>query len=102
MTAFRRRRGRIKRSDLFEEYKRYCEENERVIYKKNIFFSNLREKGFEEVKVKGIMYFVGIELKSDFIQVDENEQQTLPFPRCRKGAAGAIGGSKGGKNRNLC
>ena len=73
--------GRIKRSDLFEEYKRYCEENERVIYKKNIFFSNLREKGFEEVKVKGIMYFVGIELKSDFIQVDENEQQTLPFPQ---------------------
>lgn len=73
--------GRIKRSDLFEEYRRYCEENERVIYKKNIFFSNLREKGFEEVKVKGIMYFVGIELKSDFIQVDENEQQTLPFPQ---------------------
>lgn len=73
--------GRIKRSDLFEEYKRYCEENERVIYKKNIFFSNLREKGFEETKIRGIVYFMGIELKSEFIRIDENEQQSLPFPQ---------------------
>lgn len=71
--------GRIKRSDLFEEYKQYCGENERVIYKKNIFFSNLREKGFEEVKVKGIIYFTGLEIKSEFIRVNENEQQALPF-----------------------
>ncbi len=63
-------KGRVKRSELFEAYKRYCEENERVIYKKNIFFGNLREKGFEETKWNGTMYFKGVKLCIDFMEPD--------------------------------
>lgn len=71
--------SRIKRSDIFEAYKHYCEENERVIYKKNIFFSNLREKGYEEKKISGIFYFMGLDVRSEFMEVTEEEQQRLPF-----------------------
>lgn len=43
-----------------------------MIYKKNIFFSNLREKGFEETKIRGIVYFMGIDLRERGIDIDED------------------------------
>lgn len=75
----RKKGSRIKRSDIFEQYRKYCEENERIVYKKNIFFTNLREKGIEERKVGGIFYFMDIDLISDFEPVDGEGQQRLPF-----------------------
>lgn len=50
-----------------------------MIYKKNIFFSNLREKGYEEKKIGGIFYFMGLDVRSEFMEVTEEEQQRLPF-----------------------
>jgi len=71
--------SRIKRSIVFDAYKDYCEENERVVYKKSIFFANLKEKGYEEVKTGGIYYIKGIDLRAEFMELTKEEQMTLPF-----------------------
>ncbi|MBQ8640415.1 MAG: DNA primase [Lachnospiraceae bacterium] len=74
---------RTQRGVLFEAYRKYCEENERVSYKKRQFFTSLEERRFQVVKIRGEHYFQGIILREkgegEFLPVEEYGQTTLPF-----------------------
>lgn len=49
----------IERSKLYNSYKSYCEENERIPLKQNGFYTALRTKRFEETK-RGVEGFKGL------------------------------------------
>jgi phage/plasmid primase, P4 family, C-terminal domain len=70
--------GKIKKDIFFERYKEYCEENERTIYKKTIFYGNVKEKGIQEKIIKGTRYFSGVVfLDEEFMPVDKSTK--IPF-----------------------
>lgn len=72
---------RVSRSTLYNAYTVYCEEYERMRYKKRQFFSSVEEKGFPTVKVTGYVCFDGLVLSSE--DVDEEDytplQEEIPF-----------------------
>lgn len=72
--------SRIKRSEFFQEYLRYCEENERLPYKKHIFFKNLKRKGIEPRKA-GEYFFMGMAFKKNLETGFEPvcQQREIPF-----------------------
>ena len=55
----------MSRSELFEEYKRYCEESDRTAQSKNGFYRTMRAKNFSEVVVHGQHCFKVSRNKSD-------------------------------------
>lgn len=74
---------RIIRGTLYEAYKAYCDENDRVCYKKRQFFNSLEERRIQTVKIRGEYYFDGIALREKeeegFLPVEEFTQEDLPF-----------------------
>lgn len=66
----------VKASDLYEEYQKYCNDNDRTALTRHGFNKNLRNKGYETKKIKGYPYYKGLDFKSDFIPVDSVK---LPF-----------------------
>ena len=68
--------SKVERGRFYEEYGRYCEENERQSLTRNGFFKNLRNKGFVEVKSNNGRFFKGLAFQEDeFLEV----QSELPF-----------------------
>ncbi|MCD8073748.1 MAG: phage/plasmid primase, P4 family [Lachnospiraceae bacterium] len=55
--------GRIERKLLYDAYVNYCIKNGWTDVSNKTFFSNLRGKGYSEVKVNGIMYFKNVCVK---------------------------------------
>lgn len=70
--------SRIRRSRFYEEYKKYCEENERIQYKKSIFFKNIAGKGYMVAKTGGEYYVMDVDfLSGDFEPAGIQEE--IPF-----------------------
>ena len=67
---------RVERGRFYENYGRYCEENERQALTKNGFYKNLRNKGYTEIKCKGKRFFKGLAYKEGEF---EPVQEELPF-----------------------
>jgi len=68
---------KVSREDFFEEYKAYCEKEERQPLTRNNLYKNLRAKGYTETKDRTARYFIGIGFKSDrFMAADEKD---IPF-----------------------
>lgn len=53
----------IERVKLYQEYEKYCLDNERQALSRNGFYKNLRNKGVSEVKRSGTRYFKGLKFK---------------------------------------
>lgn len=75
---------RILRGALYDAYRAYCEENERICYKKRQFFNALEERGLLVAKIQGDYYIDRIALREKgeegtFLPVEEYEQGELPF-----------------------
>lgn len=59
---------RVNRTNLYNAYIVYCQENERMGCKKRQFFTGIEEKGYVLVKVQGIFYFRGLVLSDQDVQ----------------------------------
>lgn len=72
---------RVSRSTLYNAYTAYCEEYERMRYKKRQFFSSVEEKGFPTVKVTGYVCFDGLVLSSEDVDKEDYTpvQEEIPF-----------------------
>lgn len=69
---------KIRRSRFYQEYSRYCEENERAQYKKSIFFKNIAGKGYTVAKTGGEYYVMDVDfLSGDFEPA--GAQEKIPF-----------------------
>lgn len=69
---------RIRRSSFYNEYRKYCEENERIQYKKSIFFKNIAGKGYTIAKTGGEYYVMDAEfISGDFEPA--GIQEKIPF-----------------------
>ncbi len=55
---------KVKRSDLSRQYRMACREDHGPSISKQQFNASMRNHGFEERKINGIWYFIGVELKS--------------------------------------
>lgn len=70
--------GRIERGKLYNEYMKYCSENERSPLSNTGFYRNLRNKGYKEAKIRGVRYFNGFKFNNtDFESLQETEQETI-------------------------
>lgn len=81
----------MERTGAFENFKKYCEEEERQALTRNGFFKALRTKNYTEAKIKGYYYFKGINLSQncplntektapdEFMQVSKEDLEKLPF-----------------------
>lgn len=79
---------RTERTAAYEDFKKYCEKEERQALTRNGFFKALRTKNFSEVKGKNERFFGGISIekvpidaeKSDgFMRITEEQLAELPF-----------------------
>lgn len=76
---------RTERAAAYEDFKKYCEDEERQALTKNGFFKALRTKNFAEVRGKSERYFADISIgKSDgktdkFVTVTDEQLAELPF-----------------------
>lgn len=76
---------RMERTSAFEDFKKYCEDEERQPMTRNGFFSALRKKSFAESRGKTERYFVGLScgkvtVNSDgFLTVTDEQLAELPF-----------------------
>lgn len=68
--------SKVEKGRFYENYGRYCEENERQALTKNGFYKNLRNKGYVETKDAKYRYFKGLAYKSEEFQPVQEE---LPF-----------------------
>lgn len=70
--------GRAKRTVLYEEYEKYCEEYSRQALTSHNFYKSMRLKRFVECKSDGEFYFKGISTQADgFIRI--NNISDTPF-----------------------
>jgi P4 family phage/plasmid primase-like protien len=63
---------RIRRSDVYESYSVYCDQEGHTAYKKPEFFKIFKNKGYVESKVNGDLYFKDISYN-----LGENEQELI-------------------------
>ena len=82
---------RIERTVAYENFKKYCEEEERQSLTRNGFFKTLRTKNYIEAIIKGYRYFKGLNLNenctpnikktapNEFIEISKKELEKLPF-----------------------
>lgn len=79
---------RIERGKAFEDFKEYCEIEERQLMTRNGFFKALRTKNFAEVRGKSERYFSGLTDEkvtakggenNEFVTVTDEELEKLPF-----------------------
>lgn len=83
--------GRIERTELYNEYNKFCEDTDRQSLTKNNFYKSLRVKGYSEIKTGGYRYFKGISYQKDapkvalgtapneFMSVTQEQLKELPF-----------------------
>lgn len=79
---------KAERTLAFNDFKSYCENEERVALTRNGFFKALRTKNFAEARGKTERYFMGFSVgkvtandskSDDFMTVSEEELAALPF-----------------------
>lgn len=66
------------KKEVLELYKNYCVQEERRELSRNNFYTNLRTKGYQEVKTNGDWYFVGFEMKSGVVLKGYNNVSVFP------------------------
>lgn len=66
------RNDKMSRSDVYEEYRAYCEEEERQAHSRTNLFKALRNKKVEESRHASERFFLGIRLRDDTDEVDED------------------------------
>ena len=77
-------KDKISRKELYDKYTEYCKEWECQAHQKKNFFKALRNKGFPEGPVNGVVFFKGIRWKTTdsegFMHVDETaDMGDIPF-----------------------
>ncbi len=70
--------AKIERALLHKYYKNYCVQEERKPLSRNNFYTNLRTKGYQEVKTNGDWYFVGFKMKSGVVLKEYNNVSVFP------------------------
>lgn len=82
---------KIERGAAFEDFKKYCESEERRAFTKNGFYEALRGKNYTQTKIQGYWHFKGLGVGKNFpqnegktspdsfIQVSEEDLKDLPF-----------------------
>lgn len=79
---------KIERTEAFEDFKKYCNEEERQPLTRNGFYSALRKKSFAESKGKTERYFVGLSCEKvpansadnhEFMPITKKQLANLPF-----------------------
>lgn len=71
--------AKMERALLFKCYKTYCNQEERPPLSRNNFYTNLRTKGYQEIKSNGDWYFVGFKIKSGVVLKEHNN--IIVFPK---------------------
>jgi P4 family phage/plasmid primase-like protien len=72
--------SKIKRSDMYQYYTEYCNENDRQAHGKSIFFRIMKDKGYFVKRNSQGYYFDNISFKDEgFVEVTENDMKTVPF-----------------------
>ena len=82
---------KVDRGIAFEDFKKYCESEERQPLTRNGFFGALRKKSFAEAKLQGYWHFKGISIGKNchqngiktspdgFLDISERDLKDLPF-----------------------
>ncbi len=83
---------KIERGAAFEDFRKYCEIEERRAFTKNGFYEALRGKNYTQTKIQGYWHFKGLGVgknfppqnegktsPDNFIQVSEEDLKDLPF-----------------------
>ncbi len=74
---------KVEKTDLHNNYLKYCEEYERTPLTKQNFYKSIIGKGFKEYRKKTGRYFEGLDLvkncSKDFIEIENYNQEQLPF-----------------------
>lgn len=60
--------NREPKTDLYQNYKRFCDETERNGLQKSNFYRAMRDKGFKEQKSNGQRFFTGISLREKIVE----------------------------------
>lgn len=69
--------GRVKQSELYKDYKQYCDDTGRNPVSVFGFNKNLRNKGYSTVQIHGNTHYMGLGYKEkEFVQVD---YENVPF-----------------------
>ena len=69
----------MSRNDVYEEYKEYCEQEERQAHSRTNLFKALRNKKVWESKSANERYFIGIRIRNE--NEDEvDEEGFIKFP----------------------
>lgn len=72
--------SKIKRSDMYQKYTEYCNENDRQAHGKSMFFRIMKEKGHFIKRNNQGYYYENISFKDEgFVNVDGYDLNTIPF-----------------------
>lgn len=71
----------IKSSELYEEYKKYCEDLGRKVLSAHGFHKTLKNKGYEKKRTSGCERYEGLVIldESEFMSMEGYSQDELPF-----------------------
>lgn len=70
--------AKLKRSELYQLYTKFCEENDRQAHGKSVFFRMMTDKGYALKRDCNGFYYENLSLKAeDFVKVDSTEG--IPF-----------------------
>lgn len=74
----RQKGAKLKRSELYQLYTKFCEENDRQAHGKSVFFRMMSDKGYILKRDCNGFYYENLSLKDeDFVKVDSTEG--IPF-----------------------
>lgn len=74
----RQKGAKLKRSELYQLYTKFCEENDRQAHGKSVFFRMMTDKGYALKRDCNGFYYENLSLKAeDFVKVDSTEG--IPF-----------------------
>lgn len=74
----RQKGAKLKRSELYQLYTKFCEENDRQAHGKSVFFRMMSDKGYTLKRDCNGFYYDNLSLKDeDFVKVDSTEG--IPF-----------------------
>lgn len=74
----RQKGAKLKRSELYQLYTKFCEENDRQAHGKSVFFRMMTDKGYALKRDCNGFYYDNLSLKDeDFVKVDSTEG--IPF-----------------------
>ena len=70
--------SRISRTDLYQAYSDFCEENDRKALGKTGFYKQMNDKGYHDKRSSSDRFFLHLAFQNDgFLPLSENEK--LPF-----------------------